>query len=228
MKIAISPEGNKYLFNKDELQTSEGVILLKNVKNNKVQSSSGSVFTVVEASVPDLFDRLKRGAQIITLKDAAYILGRAGVNKDSFVVDAGGGSGFLSCFLGLHAKKVVTYELRKDFAKIVQANIDFLGLKNVEVKNKDAYLDMDEEGVDVMTLDLLEPWLVSTDGLKVGGYLVAYCPTINQVVKVKMLEGFVIEEVCEIIKRDWREDKIQRPKSKMIAHTGFLVFMRKL
>ncbi len=228
MRIAISPLGTKYLIDRDEINTSEGLIKVSEISNNHVQSSSGTIFTVVEASVPDLFERFKRGAQIITLKDAAYIMGRTGINSESLVVDAGGGSGFMSCFLGLHAKKVVTYEIRKDFIKIIKHNLEFLGLKNIEVKNKDAYLGIDEKDIDVITLDLMEPWLVPTDNLKVGGYLVAYCPTINQVTKVKMVEGFAIEEVCEIMKRDWREDKILRPKSKMIAHTGFIVIMRKL
>jgi tRNA (adenine57-N1/adenine58-N1)-methyltransferase len=130
--------------------------------------------------------------------------------------------------MALHAGKVVSYEIRKDFVRIIKHNAELLGLSNVTVKNQDAYLELEEEGVDVLTVDLLEPWLVPTDCLRVGGYLVAYCPTINQVEKVKRVEGFVVEEVCELIKRDWREDKILRPKSKMIAHTGFLVFMRKL
>ena len=228
MKIAISPSGNKYLFKGEELNTSEGQVLKKNVKNNKVKSSSGAVFTVIEAAFPDLFEKLKRGPQVITLKDAAYILARTGINKNSFVVDAGGGSGFLACFLGLHAGRVVTYEVRKDFVKIIKSNVEFLGLDNVEVKNKDAYLDFEEEGFDVLTLDLLEPWLVPTRGLKTGGFLVAYCPTVQQVEKIKTLKGFVVEEVCEMIRREWRKDKVSRPKSKMIAHTGFLVFLRKL
>ena len=88
MDVAISPSGNKYLFESDELNTSEGNILKKNVKNGKVKSSTGAVFTVVKASVPDLYERMRRGPQVITLKDAGYILARAGVGKDSFVVDA--------------------------------------------------------------------------------------------------------------------------------------------
>ncbi|MBR9678638.1 MAG: tRNA methyltransferase [Nanoarchaeota archaeon] len=228
MQIAISPSGKKYLFEKDELHTSEGQILRENLVSGKVTSSSGAVFTVLKGSVSDLFDFFKRGPQVITLKDAGYILARSGVSKDSFVVDAGGGSGFLACFLGLHAGKVVTYELRKEFVSIIKKNVDLMSLSNVVIKNKDAYSDFDERDFDVLTLDLLEPWLVPTHGLRVGGFLVAYCPTIQQVEKVKRIDGFVVEEVCEIIKRDWKVNNISRPKSKMIAHTGFLVFLRKL
>lgn len=231
MKLLIDENSKKYLIREEkEFHTGLGIIKEEDIKQPapaKIKSHTGKDFLLVDANPYDLFEKMKRGPQIITLKDAGYILARTGITKDSVVLDAGGGSGGLTCFLALHAKKVITYENRKEFFDIVQKNIELFGLKNVELKDNNIYETKEKSKVDVITLDLKEPWRVNTECLKLGGCLAVYVPTVNQIAELKF-EGFVLEEITELIKRDWRTDEILRPKSKMIAHTGFIAFLRKI
>ncbi len=227
--LVIDEEGREFfLKEKKDLHTGLGMIKEEDLKEGVVESSIGKKFSVLKPNNYDFFKNMKRGPQIITPKDAGYILARTGIDKNSVVVDAGAGTGALTIFLALHAKKVISYEKRKEFFKIAKRNIKFFNLKNVILKNEDVYEGISENGVDVITLDLKEPWRVKTDALRFGGYLVVYVPTINQVIKFKEKCGLRIEEVCEIIKRDWKVGNVTRPESRMIAHTGFLIFCRKL
>ena len=76
-------------------------------------------------------------------------------------------------------KEVITYEIRKDFINIVKTNIEFLGLDNIKIKNKNIYTGITEKNVDVVILDLPEPWQAinsAKKALKVGGFLVSYSP----------------------------------------------------
>ena len=90
---------------------------------------------------------LKRLPQIITPKDASLILAYTGIPPNSKIVDAGSGSGFLSIFLAWYCPKgkVVTYEKREEFAKVVQKNIEKSGLKNIECKNKNILDGINED-----------------------------------------------------------------------------------
>ncbi|MEM4266847.1 MAG: hypothetical protein QW404_02220 [Candidatus Nanoarchaeia archaeon] len=118
---------------------------------------------------------------------------------------------------------------------MAQKNIENLEIKNVELKKKDIYEGIDEKEADLILLDLPEPWRVlrhAEKTLKSGKFLVAYLPTTTQVEElIKESEGkeFLQEKVVELLEREWHvEGKKVRPKSKMIGHTGFLVFLRKI
>jgi tRNA (adenine57-N1/adenine58-N1)-methyltransferase len=151
-------------------------------------------------------------------------------------VDAGAGSGALACFLGNIVKEVITYEIREDFIKIVKKNIDFLNLKNVKIKNKNIYEGITEKNVDLVTLDLPEPWKAlnpAEKALKVGGFLVSYSPSIPQVMdfvdNVRKNKNFAYLKTSEIIEREWDVDERKvRPRSQAIGHSGFLSFVRKI
>ena len=142
----------------------------------------------------------------------------------------------MACFLASIAKEVVTYEIREDFIGIVKANIEFLGLKNVKIKHKDVYKEVDDENIDVAVLDLPEPWLAignCAKALKPGGFLVSYSPSVPQVADfvnaVKKNERFVYLKSVEITEREWEvEERKVRPKSKGLGHSGFLSFARKV
>ena len=183
----------------------------------------------------NIVDRLKdfkRGPAIILEKDAGLIIASTGINKDSNVVDAGTGSGFLAAYFANICNKVTTYENRKEFYEIAKRNLrDF---KNVKIKFKDIYKGISEKKLDLITLDLKEPWKVLKHAQKTlnkNGFLVAYLPTINQVEilarEIKKYK-FRIIKVTEVLEREWHVDDKIRPKSQMIAHTAFLVFARKL
>jgi len=104
------------------------------------------------------------------------------------------------------------------------------------VKKGSVYMDVTETNIDVMTLDVPEPWEAlgsATSALKTGGFLVSYSPTIPQVMDfvtaVQADEAFVHLKTVELVQREWEiiERKV-RPKTTQTVHTGFLTFARKI
>lgn len=237
-KVMMDKEG--YVFSiKDEKQdyhTEFGVVKAKDLKKEKVKTNKGKEFFVFDATFVDKFRKIKRVAQIITLKDAGVIIAETGLNGESLVVEAGGGSGGLTVALANIAKKVISYEIRKDFSEVVKENVNDFGLNNVTVKNKDITQGIAEKKVDVIVLDLPEPEKavdVSAKALKQGGFLVCYIPSVTQVIavveEIRKSEHFILQKVCETLQREWKIDgKIARPEFQMLGHTGFLVFARKV
>ncbi|MBI2580224.1 tRNA (adenine-N1)-methyltransferase [Candidatus Woesearchaeota archaeon] len=210
--------------------------LVKAKPGDVVKTNTGKGFFVFEPSFIDVYGKIKRAPQIIPRKDVAAIIAETGIGKGSIVVDAGTGSGALALFLANVAKKVITYEIREDFAKVAAENVATIGLRNIAIKNRSVYDGIDEKNVDVVTLDLPEPWKAvepAAKALKVGGFIVSYSPTIPQVsdfiaaaAKNKSLQ---LIKTIEIIEREWEfNDRIVRPLSQQIGHSGFLTFVRKI
>jgi tRNA (adenine57-N1/adenine58-N1)-methyltransferase len=193
-------------------------------------------FVVFSSDFSDDFRKIKRLPQIIPLKDIGVIISETGIGKQSRVLDSGTGSGAVACFLGHLVKEVVSYDIKKEHVDIAKKNVKMLKLKNVKIKNKNIYKDVDEKDMDLFVLDVPEPWNAirsAEKGLRVGGYLVSYSPTIPQVMDfVNTISGnkqFIIIKTIEIIERKW--DVYQRkvrPKSSGIGHSGFLTFIRKI
>jgi len=236
MKILIHKD-KKFLWKEGDLHTNFGVIKDKDIKKakngSKVVSNIKEEFIVLEPSFDDLIKRIKRGPQIMITKDIGYILTNTGITKDSTVLEAGAGSGYLTSFLSIFCKKVISYERNKEFFKLVNENIKFIGLKNIEIKNKDVYKKIDEKELDLIILDLPEPWNAIENAfkaLKKGYFLVCYLPTINQVIELlKKNKTFIHVKTVEIIEREWQIDEGKvRPVSSIISHTGFMVFLRKI
>lgn len=232
MKIVIDKEGNKYLWEKGDLHTSLGMIKEGNIKNGMVKSNLGNAFLVFDAGFADKIEKVKRGPAIMLKKDIGEIIAYSGINSKSSIVDAGSGTGVLAAFLGNISKNVVSYEKNKEFFKLAKKNLEFLDVK-VKLKNKDIFTGIDEKNLDLITLDLLEPWKVfkhARMSLRSGGFLICYLTNINQLIEcAKNLEGFYLERVLENIEREWVVDKlIVRPKHQGLMHTGFLLFARKI
>ena len=230
----------KYLI-KDEskdFHCNYGLIKSEDIKKAKpgdvVKTNTGIELTVLDADFIDLYKKIKRGPQIIPRKDVGLIITETGLNKDSVVIETGAGSGGLGLFLSKICKKVYSYEIREDFFKLVKSNAEFLNIKNYLIKNKDAKLGFSEKNVDVIVLDLPDPWeLIDSvkKSLKIGGFLVSYSPTIPQVMDfVESLDdSFNYIKTSEIIEREWEINKRKvRPRSQAIGHSGFLSFVRKI
>ena len=64
--------------------------------------------------------------------------------------------------------------------------------------------------------------------LKVGGFMLIYVPTSNQIEKLlNSLGDWKQIEIVEVIQREWQARiEALRPKSSMIGHTGFIVSAR--
>ncbi len=201
-----------------------------------VAKDTGKIFFVFKPGWSDLFSKIKRLPQIMPKKDVGLIIAETGIGKESLVVDGGTGSGALACSLARIARKVVTYETKPECISLARENAELLKLKNLVVKQKDMTKGIDERNVDLITLDLPEPWLVlehASKALKPGGWLASYSPQITQVQQfVEELlkrEEFLHFKSVEVIERAWRvEGRIVRPESIAIAHSGFITFARKL
>ena len=241
-KVLITRQGKKF-YAKDlgqDLHTQYGYVKKEELKKAKegdlVKSNTNKEFFIFNPSFIDLYRKIKRDAQIIPLKDIGLIIAETGINKSSKVLDAGSGSGALACFLAAIAKEVVTYEIREDFIEIVKSNIEFLNLKNIKIKNKDIYKEIDDKNIDAVILDVPEPWNAIENcakALNPGGFLVSYSPSIPQVADfvnaLRKNERFVYLKSVEITEREWEvEERKVRPKSSGLGHSGFLSFARKV
>lgn len=187
-------------------------------------------------TINDFLRKAKRGPAVITPKDIGDIIAFTGCTHDWKVVDAGTGSGFLALFLGNLGCKVYTYEKEKRFYDISKANIKKAGFKNVKIKNADISKGIKEKNVDMVTLDMKNPEKVVENAhraLKSGGWLVIYSMHIEQIQDAwKEIKKYSFESprILEKLQREWQieGDTYTRPKTHMLAHTGFLTFARKL
>lgn len=227
---------------KEEFHCQYGKIDLKRIINKsygtRIKTHLGEEFIVLKPNLIDLLKKARRGPQVVLAKDAAQILAVTGVGKESLVIDAGSGSGFLAIFLANFVKKVFTYESRKEFFEIAKQNIKFIGAKNIEIKNRDASKGFLQKDVDLVTLDMEEPQkaiVYAHRALNPGGWLAVYSPTIEHAssacAQIRKLE-FTEPKVLETTQREWRINVFDgktrsRPRSGGIF-TGFLAFARKV
>jgi len=229
-------EGRFFAWKKGDLHTAFGMLKEQRIKKAKVtlESNIGKRFKILKPTILDLFLKAQRGPQIILPKDIGLILLGTGIDKHSIVLEAGTGSGFLTCHLARFVKKVISYERRNEFLKIAKNNAQLLGLKNITFKEQDVYKEIKEKNLDLVVLDVSEPEKAADHALhalKQGGYFVVYLPTINQVMHfLKNIEqNFFVLKVVELLERQWHVEQMRvRPQSHMIAHTGFLCFLRKV
>lgn len=227
-----------------QLQTHRGVVahdeLLGQPVGREVRSHMGYPFVVLEPSTFDLIHELKRTTQIMFPKDIAYVLMKLNVMPGSRVVEAGTGSGGLALALARAVGpdgRLYSYEARADILRLAQKNLEALGLaSNVDFKLRDIGEGLDEQDVDALFLDLRQPsdYLEQAAAtLKDGGFFGAILPTTNQVAElIYALEAtrtFAHIEVEEILVRPYKAVPGRlRPTDRMIAHTGYLVFARKV
>jgi tRNA (adenine57-N1/adenine58-N1)-methyltransferase catalytic subunit len=180
---------------------------------------------------------LMRETQIIFPKDGFYIPFKLNVGHGSRVLEVGTGSGALS-FIFSHTVGpeglVVTFEKEDRHFRNVKKNMErFLAWKNVEMHHED-FANYEGGGFDAAFIDVREPWiyLEKARGLiKKSAVLGIIVPTANQVADVlkEIHRGFGHVEVLEIMLRKYKTvaERV-RPEDRMVAHTGYLIFGRRL
>jgi tRNA (adenine57-N1/adenine58-N1)-methyltransferase len=185
---------------------------------------------------------MPRGATIVYPKDAAMILGVADIKPGIRVLEAGVGSGALSISL-LRAigeeGMLHSVEIREDFAEISEKNVSsYFGGKpanwnlTIGALQDQTY----EADFDRVVLDMLSPWEcldVVSKALVPGGVFMAYVATTTQLSKIaeaiKESGNFTEPESSETIVRGWHHEGLAvRPQHRMIGHTGFLIFARRM
>jgi tRNA (adenine57-N1/adenine58-N1)-methyltransferase len=216
----------------DLIDKPEGVV---------VTSTSGTAYLALRPLLADFVLSMPRGAQVIYPKDAAQIVAMGDIFPGARVLEAGAGSGALTCSLlravGEHGQ-VYSYERRADFAEIARANVEkFFGAPHPawSIAVGDV-ADAQERDIDRVILDMLAPWEALPTvarALVPGGVIVAYVATTTQLSAVvealREHGGFTEPRAWECLVRDWHVDGLAvRPDHRMVAHTAFLVSSRRL
>ncbi len=213
-----------------------------------IVSSGGTAYVVLRPLLADYTLSMTRGAAVVYPKDAGQILAQADIFAGARVIEAGAGSGALSCWLlravgesGL----LVSYERRADFAEIARANVErYFGgphpswrLVTGELPAEGAAAARpDGETFDRVVLDMLAPWEyadASARSLRPGGLVCCYVATTTQLSRtVEALRGqgsFDEPAAWETLLRGWHVDGLAvRPEHRLVGHTGFLVTARRL
>ncbi len=205
----------------------------------QVFSHLGAPFFLLQPSLADLLTDLPRTTQILYPKDIGFILVTMGIGPGSRVIEAGTGSGSMTIALA-HAVgsegRVISYEQRPDMQNLARKNLERVGLSSrVEFKLRDIAQGFDETEADAFFLDVPNPYDYIPQvrsALKAGGFLGSLIPTVNQVEQLLIAlrrEHFAFIDVCELLVRYYKAEPTRlRPTDRMVAHTGFLVFARRI
>jgi tRNA (adenine57-N1/adenine58-N1)-methyltransferase catalytic subunit len=217
--------------------------LLGREEGGTIRSTRGERFLVVRPTLSEFVLEMPRGAQVVYPKDLGAILLAADIFPGARIFEAGTGSGALTMALVRAAGpqgRVVSYEVREDFARVAERNIArYLGdTPTLVLRRRDLAggILAEDAPVDRIVLDLPEPWRVvpaAERALAAGGIVLAYLPTVPQVVQtVEALSGagtFALIETGEVLLRPWNIDgRSVRPAHRMVGHTGFLITARRV
>jgi tRNA (adenine57-N1/adenine58-N1)-methyltransferase len=235
--IVLEP-GKAYHTHRGALQHDD---LIGLAEGSVVTSGGGTAYLALRPLLADYVLSMPRGAQVIYPKDAAQIVSMGDIFPGAKVLEAGAGSGALSCSL-LRAVgaggQLWSYELREDFASVARRNVEawFGGPHPAWNLTVGDVNDCAETGFDRIILDLLTPYesldLVER-ALVPGGVFIGYVATTTQLsdlVEALREKGCFTEPYAwESLVRDWHADGLAvRPDHRMIAHTAFLVRSRRL
>jgi tRNA (adenine57-N1/adenine58-N1)-methyltransferase len=210
-------------------------------EGSRVKLSSGETFLVLRPTYADLIPHLPRAAQVIYPKDTGSLLIWGDVYPGATVIEGGVGAGAFTIAL-LRAVgpegRVISYELREDFAIRARRNVaDFFGTApQWELKVRDLYQGFDETDVDRLFIDLPEPGRaleVVERALRPGGVFVAYVPTTVQLKEtIEALQehaDFAEIQSFEVLLRNWQVKGMSvRPVHQMVAHSAFIIVARRL
>ncbi|MCB0934257.1 MAG: tRNA (adenine-N1)-methyltransferase [Mycobacterium sp.] len=208
-----------------------------------VKSANGDAFLVLRPLLIDYVMSMPRGAQVIYPKDAAQIIHEGDIFPGARVLEAGAGSGALTCSL-LRAVgpggEVISYEVRDDHAEHARRNVaTFFGEepRNWRLAIGDVVdCDLDEGSVDRAVLDMLAPWEVLDAVSRVlvpGGVLIIYVATVTQLSKtveaLRAQQCWTEPRSWETLQRGWNVVGLAvRPQHNMRGHTAFLISARRL
>jgi len=215
--------------------------LIGRPEGSVVTSTGGTAYLALRPLLADYVLGMPRGAQVIYPKDAAQIVAYGDIFPGARVLEAGAGSGALSCFLLRavgEAGAVVSYEVRPDFAEIARRNVEaYFGAPHPawSLRTGDV-AECPERDFDRIVFDMLAPWelldLVAS-ALVPGGVFVGYVATTPQLSELveglRTHGGFTEPRAWETLVRDWHVEGLAvRPEHRMVAHTAFLVTARRL
>ena len=210
-----------------------------------ITSTKDADYLALRPLLTDYVLSMPRGAQVIYPKDAAQIVHEGDIFPGARVLEAGAGSGALTCSL-LRAVgpsgRVFSYEIREDHAEHAERNVrtfygDLPDTWDLRVEDL-AETSVEQLGgqVDRVILDMLAPWdclPTVKDVLVPGGVLVVYVATTTQLSDVvetlRRQQCWTEPRAWESINRGWHVVGLAvRPEHRMQGHTAFLVTARRL
>jgi tRNA (adenine57-N1/adenine58-N1)-methyltransferase len=200
---------------------------------------AGKEHLLLEASLLDILNCIRRGPQWIMPKDSGQIVIECGIGPGKKVLEVGAGNAALTIVLAYFvgsSGRIVTYECNPKFANMARQNIEFAGMSGiVELREEDAMNCGELGAYDAVIMDVPQPWdflEISTKALKTSGYLCAYVPTMNQaenIVKKMRDAGYSETKVIENLQRELVVgEKGTRPSFEMLGHTGYICLGRKI
>ncbi|GAB20553.1 putative tRNA methyltransferase [Gordonia effusa NBRC 100432] len=206
-----------------------------------VSATSGTQYLALRPLLTDYVLSMPRGAQVIYPKDAAQIVAEGDIHPGCRVIEAGAGSGALTCSLlrAVGTGSVLSYEIRDDHAEYAARNVEtFFGTKpeNWDLVVGDLADHDPADQADRLILDMVTPWEpldTVAKTLKPGGVLITYVATVTQL--SRMVEA-LREQECwteprawESLVREWSAVGLAvRPEHRMQGHTAFLITARRL
>jgi len=234
-----------------EFHTHRGIVahdcVIGSPEGSVVKASGGDAFLVLRPLLIDYVMSMPRGAQVIYPKDAAQIIHEGDVFPGARVLEAGAGSGALTCSLlravgpGGH---VISYEVRDDHAAHAKRNVEtFLGLAPEnwtlvveDVREAATGSGPGEASMDRVVLDMLAPWEVLDTVARIlvpGGVLIVYVATVTQlsatVEALREQQCWTEPRSWESLQRGWHVVGLAvRPQHNMRGHTAFLISVRRL
>jgi tRNA (adenine57-N1/adenine58-N1)-methyltransferase catalytic subunit len=238
--ICLEP-GKRFFTNRGHLDHDD---LIGRPEGFSISSSAGGEYLVFRPLLSEFVVSMPRGAAVVYPKDAAQIVAMADIFPGARVLEAGVGSGALTCSL-LRAVgptgRVSSYERRQDFADVADQNVTqfFSGRHpawRLVVGDLVEAMDEADGSVDRVVLDMLAPWECVDRVARVlapGGMVCAYVATTTQLGRVvetlRAHGGFTEPQPWETLVRDWHVEGLAvRPSHKMAGHTGFLVTARRM
>ena len=192
---------------------------------------------LIPYNLSDIQSNLVRGPQIISPKDIAWLIYSSDVKSNDTIVEAGGGSGALTTALAQASfpnGKVITFEKNKKHYEIVKRNLILSPYSSqVELRNEELNERSSPIPCNSILLDLPDPQKLikwAEKSLILGGKLLSYIPTVNQVeTLLSSLDDWGEVEISEMMHRTWQPklDAI-RPNTNILGHTGFILSARLL
>lgn len=233
--------GKKFFSNKGSVDHDD---LIGREEGFTIASTSGGEYLVFRPLLSEFVVSMPRGAAVVYPKDSAQIVALADIFPGAVVVEAGVGSGALTCSL-LRAVgpygQVHSFERREEFAEVASKNVTQFFTSappswNLHLGDLAEELPVSGIRADRVILDMLAPWEcvdAAADTLRPGGIICAYVATTTQLSKfvetVRVHGGFTEPSAWESLVRDWHVEGLAvRPGHKMIGHTAFLVTARRL
>ncbi|MHA1804161.1 MAG: tRNA (adenine-N1)-methyltransferase [Promethearchaeota archaeon] len=207
---------------------------------SKPLETQGYKFYVMKPLPSDYILHMKRKTQIIYPKDAGLILLYTGIGPGSIIIEAGCGSGALTCILGNYVRPnghVYSYDVREKSLNRALKNVKRAGLQEVVTIQEGDILkkDLELRDVDCVVLDMPTPWDAIPKikkYLRLSGSICCFSPTMEQVKKntFSLKNNDFIEVITiELLERRLQvKENATRPETRMIGHTGYLTFGRKV